>query len=360
MELFNLKTVVNNFAQDECEKDLKRAESYYEKNNEINNLYLNNNLEIIKNPGDYILAKNLGKKYLPGIRVRNYSSPDNFPLRLNIEITNECNSKCKMCSRVKMNRKERHLSFNEFKNIIDQTKGHNLVELYLYRLGEPFLNPGLPQMLEYLKSFNNFEYIWISSNGLELTEKHMDMVLNSNIRMFNMSINAAYQESYSKINDIGKLKTVEDNFRKVIEHKKKSNNRLPFMRSQMLIQDATEEEGKFFIEKWQDYADIINLGIIEFGSTLDFNKEISNKYHTVNIEADCKKPARYSFYLYTNGAVVPCMCDYNAEYLNIGNWRDDSLEKIFKGSKYQSFLSRHFNEKRHEIEFCKDCLDYTF
>ena len=362
MEYFNIETIINPFTKDITQSDLIRAEKEYQDTNTIPILKLDKDLKLIDLPGNYQLGKKLGLKMMKGIRQRIYANSPTFPLRLNIEITTVCNSKCKICSRTKKRRPDVHLSFKDFKYIIDQTQNHYLIELYLYRLGEPFLNPELSKMLNYLNGFDNFEYIWISSNGLELSNEHIKMLLNSNVRIFNMSINGVDQKSYRSVNEVGLLENVERNFINAIELKKKKGKRLPFMRAQMISQGNKNDDEKF-LNKWSDKADIINVGMIEFGSSIEFNynKALNQRSLAENVSNKiCSKPGRYSFYLYNDGSVVPCMCDYNADFLNIGNWRNQSIEDIFNSEKYKSFLNLHFSGNREKINFCSNCIDNYF
>lgn len=85
--------------------------------------------------------------------------PLKSPLSLRVEPTSLCNFSCKFCAngnkeRVrKTNRYHGHMELNLFKKIVMDVKEfeQHLKYLYLYKDGEPFLNPNLFEMIRYAK-----------------------------------------------------------------------------------------------------------------------------------------------------------------------------------------------------------------
>jgi organic radical activating enzyme len=89
--------------------------------------------------------------------------------RLYLNLTNKCNVSCDFCCMYSDPTKITFLSFNKYKEIIDNTEG--LFELQLEG-GEPFLSKDFYLFIEYARSTNRCTKIIISTNGF-LLKKHL-------------------------------------------------------------------------------------------------------------------------------------------------------------------------------------------
>ncbi|MBQ6841363.1 MAG: radical SAM protein [Bacilli bacterium] len=77
-----------------------------------------------------------------------------------IEITNNCNLDCTFC--IKNHRKQKFMTEEEFRSILDKLKGHTKY-LYFHLLGEPLLHPKLINFIN-LANANGFQ-VNITTNG---------------------------------------------------------------------------------------------------------------------------------------------------------------------------------------------------
>ena len=65
-----------------------------------------------------------------------------LPLHIQIEPTNHCNLKCPLCVHTRIpDDEKKHLSFEDFKFIIDKFNYH--IRIFLTKFGEPFINPDI-------------------------------------------------------------------------------------------------------------------------------------------------------------------------------------------------------------------------
>ena len=90
-------------------------------------------------------------------------------IRLYFNLTNKCNVKCDFCCMFSEPSKNTFLSFNKYKEIIDNSDC--LFELQLEG-GEPFLNTNFYLFLEYARSTKRCTKIIISTNGIIL-QRHL-------------------------------------------------------------------------------------------------------------------------------------------------------------------------------------------
>ena len=123
-----------------------------------------------------------------------------------IEVTNHCNLLCQTCTRTYLDREPlKTLTINEFLFIVEQFP--NIQRALLHGIGEPLLNPHLPDFIRYLKG-RGVEVI-INSNGTLLTEKRQMNLIESGLDQYRCSIDAASDESFARIRGLpllGRLK----------------------------------------------------------------------------------------------------------------------------------------------------------
>jgi len=99
--------------------------------------------------------------------VRKSCSP--FPEEIQLEVTNRCNFKCKMCPREKMNLPEKDMSIDTLDKIIK-----NLIRPYRFILtgwGEPLLHPHFFEIVIKIREKFPSAKIDFTTNGILLDEK---------------------------------------------------------------------------------------------------------------------------------------------------------------------------------------------
>jgi MoaA/NifB/PqqE/SkfB family radical SAM enzyme len=104
-----------------------------------------------------------------------------FPSVVSLTVTNACNLRCRMCGqwseegyiRGKRGFQGRPLGAEEWKKLVDEVAGHR-IEWLLVRGGEPFLLPGIMDLLEHIVAKGI--PLSIDSNGTRLAEFAEDLV----------------------------------------------------------------------------------------------------------------------------------------------------------------------------------------
>jgi MoaA/NifB/PqqE/SkfB family radical SAM enzyme len=124
---------------------------------------------------------------------------DSGPKVVFIEVTNRCNLLCQTCPRTYLDREPlKSLSLNEFISIADQFL--YLKRALLHGIGEPLLNPILPDIIRYLKG-RGVEVI-INSNGILLTEKWQRNLILSGLDQYRCSIDGASDKTFARIRGV--------------------------------------------------------------------------------------------------------------------------------------------------------------
>ena len=102
-----------------------------------------------------------------------------FPKRVSLTITNNCNLRCRMCGQWSENGYVRRdgpgtpMVLGDWKRIVDEMAAQG-VSWVLIRGGEPFLYPGMIELLEYLRAKGLPTSV--DTNGTLLTRYAADLV----------------------------------------------------------------------------------------------------------------------------------------------------------------------------------------
>jgi MoaA/NifB/PqqE/SkfB family radical SAM enzyme len=137
----------------------------------------------------------------------------NYPSTIQLETTTRCNLKCSMCPRVEeladKGLTARDMSFEEFKDIIDQTKG--LFAINLFGRGEPLMCKEIFRMIDYCAD-RPIPYVGITTNGLLLKGRVARELSDTKLTELRVSVDGSDAETYRKVRNAD-LSQVVDNLR---------------------------------------------------------------------------------------------------------------------------------------------------
>jgi MoaA/NifB/PqqE/SkfB family radical SAM enzyme len=163
-----------------------------------------------------------------------------YPYYLVLDPANICNLTCPLCPtwQDSQGRPKGKMDMTMFKKIFDET-GPYLFAVNLCNWGEPFLNPELPEMIEYAKKFNTV--VGLSTNLNYLPDDTAKKISGSGIDIIVISLDGASQETYSKYRRGGNLEKVLGNIEKLISCKK-PGMKFPDLYWQFLVNRYNESE----------------------------------------------------------------------------------------------------------------------
>lgn len=257
-----------------------------------------------------------------------------------IEITNNCNLDCTFC--IKNHRKQKFMTEEEFRSILDKLKGHTKY-LYFHLLGEPLLHPKLINFIN-LANANGFQ-VNITTNGYLI--KRLSNC--KNIRQINVSLHS-YDTKYNiSIDDyINNIFSVIDDL---------SNNTYFSLRF-WTHNDNSKQILQLINKKFN-----LNLGIYNLSDNtklaknvyLSINKEfiwpsLDNDYYDEN--GSCYALKQHIGIL-VDGTIVPCCLDSKGD-INLGNILEDNLDDIINSPRYQQMIEGFKCSKKIEM-LCKKC-----
>lgn len=286
------------------------------------------------------------------------------PQTMTIETTNHCNLLCPICGRAKMQRHPRHMSFEEFKKIIEQIPTLNTV--ILHNLGEPFLNSDIFDIITY--AYKRNLHTILSTNATILP---INKILHSGLSSITLCLEGASKESHEKYRVGSKFEEVKRNIELFCKEKTRNNAHIHVI-LQTLITKYNESEIHDLIKLAKTLAVdelrlkfiSLSLGEIDNQSDLDSRamewlpkRSSYRKYHYEHGHVRRIKPSKkYCFsslspVVLSNGEVTVCCLDIDGRY-TMGNIFQKPFNKIFH-SKRAKLLRRESIHRR--LPLCKTC-----
>lgn len=140
----------------------------------------------------------------PNQKERNKLSnlvPLDTPYAVTMHMTTRCNSRCIFCnyhSSTSPKPLAEDMEFEIAQNIIDQLAKHKekIKTLHISGIGEPLLNGQTIEIVKYAKDAGIAESIDLLTNGILLTEKKIDALVDAGMNVFRISANGLSDEDY--------------------------------------------------------------------------------------------------------------------------------------------------------------------
>ncbi|NIO22163.1 MAG: radical SAM protein [Candidatus Aenigmarchaeota archaeon] len=305
-----------------------------------------------------------------------------------VEPTVRCNLDCITCSRDIRSRTIKDMTFNEFKEIVDQFP--YLIKIAIQGVGEPTLNRDLVNMISYAKGKGI--YVYLNTNATLLTPSFSKRLISSGIDLIRLSMDGGTPEIYEKIRRGASFQEFCGNVKEFM--KIRGENRIPevwiwLVLNRFNVNDlkkAVEMTSKLNIKKmiiqkmhtWGNNRklsetvdlpkDHSNLGSIR-GQIDDFaaKEDIEVTWLCSNllfgkIDEDikirrCQEPW-YTTYITVEGFVTPC-CVHGSDprLIHFGNIFESNFDSIWNNPKYREF--RKLLKSAVPPKICANCPGYS-
>ena len=293
-----------------------------------------------------------------------------MPFNVSIEPTTTCNLRCPECpSGLRaFTRNTGNMSPETFDSILNQFS-ENLIWLYFYFQGEPFINP---HFLHFVKKAKERKmYTVTSTNAHYITEETANKIIDSGLDRIIISIDGLDQKTYEQYRVGGNLDKVIKGVKTLVAAKKKRNAKAPYILFQMLVVKPNEHQisDLYSLAKELDVDDVLlktaqvydykngNSLIPENEKYSRYIKQLDGTYKIKNKLLNHCWKLWHSCVLTWDAYLVPCCFDKDAQY-KMGNIIDTPFLKIWQSDLYKSFRTRILKE-RAQIDICSNCTEGT-
>lgn len=174
------------------------------------------------------------------------------PYMAELDITYQCNCRCRMCQRWKDGRTN-ELSLDEYQRLAGMLHKMGSHQISIAG-GEPLLRE---DVFPIIKSFSGLGMsVNLCTNGL-LLEKHEDEICGSGLTCVTVSLDGASAATHDEMRGIpGSLEQIEKGIQRLLRHSRSSR---PILRVRMTISNQNSNEIRAFYQKWHHVVDDVLL-----------------------------------------------------------------------------------------------------
>lgn len=300
------------------------------------------------------------EKLNSGNAAERFITRPNFPLLIDVELTNHCNFSCRMCE-TGMHTSPRARGYMKqeiFEKILQEAAAHQTA-LRFIRWGEPTLHPHWLEWMLRAKQMGLL--VHFNTNGSKLDKDKMIAIVEGGIDSIKFSFQGVDKNSYLEMRRI-------DFFDELLEKMKylktiRGNMKVPYLQISTTITNEPLSAVEAFKLKALEAADYVNIGItkMDIVNTSKLNpidRAIQNKLRKrqrtlIRPKACAEVFAKIS--IDWDGNVTSCCAD-NHQAMVVGSIAIQSITEIWNGDK-----QRHHQWLLSENNFnalfpCKKCF----
>ena len=291
-----------------------------------------------------------------------------LPFNISIEPTTSCNLGCPECpSGLKSFTRDTGTLSVDFYNKFLQEVQKDLIYLYFYFQGEPYLHPDFLSLVKAASDKNI--YTVTSTNAHFLSPRKATETVLSGLDRILISIDGASQETYESYRKGGKLAKVIEGTRNLVKAKSQLNSSTPHIIIQFLVVKPNEHEIPEILQLGKDLGvDEVKLKtaqVYDFknGNELipsieqysRYRKNEDGSYRIKNkLENKCWK-LWHSCVVTWDGNIVPCCFDKDAKY-EMGSLQTHTFRSIWENKNYKAFRGQ-LVKNRKSIDICTNCTE---
>lgn len=285
-------------------------------------------------------------------KAANESYTPKNPLNVDIELSDACNLKCKMCAHgigaVKnVGFMSKELAFQ----LIDECASLKVAAIKFNWRGEATLAKFIPECIKYAKTKGILE-VSINTNGLPPANNPQVTIAcaEAGIDRIIFSVDGFSAETYLAVRTGSNYEKVIANIHALLNWKKEHNSLKPFVRVQMVRTKLNAHEVQDYINYWQPLVNDVRISDV-------MDRGQGNKLAVGDQITDGRRRCPQPFQRLTigrDGRVSPCCADWNQEYI-IGDVHSSSLSAIWNSEKMLKMRKIQNNIDLDKINICQNC-----
>ncbi len=316
-----------------------------------------------------------------------------LPTNLYFEVTNRCNLPCQTCVRTfNLHEPERDPLPQELTNAA--TALPTLRRVVLHGIGEPLLNKNLAEMIRFAKAQG--AWVLFNTNGVLLDRAWQDTLIDCGLDELRVSMDAATPDTFRRIRGAPVFDRIVTNVKQLVARKRergvthpklslwmvamRSNltelpalvdlaadigvpevyfqrlvyNALGVAQKEQSLHGETEGEAAAIIEDAMQRGAKHGVALRASGATSPL--ESLRATDEPRPWSRCQRPWDTT-YVTAHGKVLPCciapFAHQDFQSLVLGDLKEQTLEDIWHGERYQDFRRRHQTDEPHPC--CRTC-----
>jgi len=286
-----------------------------------------------------------------------------FPSQIIVDLTERCNLACVHCPHAHFTKSHeysgKNLDIDLHNKMVEEVRVHGkgITQYIRYTSnGEPFLHPHIFELLSYSVQ-NSGVFITVTTNGTLLKPEIINPLLDLDIHMIDISIDAFKPETYAKIRVNGSYGVTKNNVLTLLAARKRLQSRTKIVVS-FVEQPDNCNEVEDFIEFWNN-AGVDSVVIRRLHSSAG---EITQIADSINKGSEdlLRYPCLYPWERITlnpRGELCYCPQDWSHGSV-ICSYNENTIVDIWQGSFYDQLRNAHLTNDFSKFEFCRKCPDW--
>ncbi len=286
-----------------------------------------------------------------------------FPDRITLELTNQCNVSCTFCPRQIVPMEIGYMDKELYYKIIDEAASHLPVKLVVFFRGESLLHPEFIDFVSYAKE-KRLGPVQFATNAYALTEEISEKLVETGIDFISFSLDTLDPQIYRKSRLKGNLADSMNNVKYLSEL---CRQRLKNGKNAPILQVSTIEISEYmsgqedFVKYWKEYTDDVRIYFEHDDSGNFRNKDVQKMLEE---KIPQRKPCRKvftDFLVYWNGDLALCNYDWKGGIPKV-NVRDMSIKEAWDSAEYENIRQMHLQNEFSDSIMCRNCqhwkIDY--
>ncbi len=266
-----------------------------------------------------------------------------FPLFLDIEVTNACNLRCQFCETTisGFNHQKGFISKEHVEKIIDEGSDNGLCGVKFNIRGESLLHPLIDYFVGYAKKKGLID-VYFNTNAMLLTDSMARRLIDAGLDRVSISFEGHTKEVYEKNRVCSSYDIVLKNIKNLQKVKEELNVSHPFVRIQTVkIPDVDLNEYEKF---WTPIAD--EVAYLEY-------QDMSCRREGIVSSWICPQLWQRMGVLW-NGDIWPCNHDHRS-LAKLGNIDSVSIKDCWNSKTMNLYRDSHKQGLSHTIDACDGC-----
>ncbi len=276
-----------------------------------------------------------------------------FPRRINVELTNHCNQRCRLCPRLGFTRPLGFMDPAVFGRLARECARHETA-LWLHFLGESLLHPELPALIRDARAAGVHQ-IGLSTNGVSLHGALAEALLDAGLDRLECSMDAGDREAYREMRGRNHYDRVVRNVEGFLALKRKRGCDRPVVSIQFMRTERVERELDAIVAQWRPH-----LGPDDFVMTIapaPFGGAVGVDAPAASAERPPCPWLFESLMVLQDGTVTMCGADWDAQ-APLGSLKQESIASIWHGPELERRRRAHLEGQPERVGPCDGCEDW--
>jgi len=268
-----------------------------------------------------------------------------FPLNLDIEVTNRCNLRCTFCDKLPLLNKDQigDMSFELYKKIIDEGCEKGLSAVKLSYRGEPLLHPQVVKMVAYAKQRDILD-VYFNTNAMLLTKEMSLSFIYAGLDRISISVEGIDPVVFERERKGANFARILQNIDTLIELREQRNyGDYPKVRVQTVRLPGLDLNE--YVEFWQSHCDEV--------AAIDYKDVKNRNMHLIDNYWACPQLWQ-RMTIEWDGTIMPCNND-DFRYLSLGNLKEKNIYECWHNTIVKWARILHEKGMSHLLESCNGC-----